>query len=73
MKALREASAELQMFPIDRHRLTPYAGPQCFPQLQDPARRFANDPKTSKVREIGADVARKQLTDCWLQCDTCKK
>ena len=59
MRALRDTSAELQMFPIDRHRLTPYAGPQCFPHLQDPARRLANDPKVGKAKEVGADVARK--------------
>ena len=73
MRALRETSAELQMFPIDRHRLTPYAGTQCFPHLPDPARRLANDPKVGKAKEVGADVARKQLTECWLQCDKCKK
>ena len=43
MQALRATSEELQMFPIDRHRLKAYAGPQCFPHLLDPARRFAND------------------------------
>ena len=73
MRALRETSEELQMFPIDRHRLKPYAGPQCFPHLQDLARRFANDEKPSTTTEVGADATRKQLTECWLQCDSCRK
>ena len=73
MRALRATSAELQRFPIDRHRLTPYAGPQCFPHLEDPARRFANDCKPGATLVPGTDVARKQLTECWLQCDRCRK
>ena len=73
MRALRATSAELQRFPIDRHRLTPYAGPQCFPHLEDLARRFANDCKPGPMAAGGTDVARKQLTECWLQCDKCRK
>ena len=73
MQALRATSAELQMFPLERNRLKPYAGPQCFPQLQDPARRFANEEEPGTTAEVGADAARKQLTECWLQCDKCKK
>ena len=41
--------------------------------MQDPARRLANDPKVGKAKEVRGDVARKQLTECWLQCDKCKK
>ena len=73
MQALRATSAELQMFPLERNRLKPYAGPQCFPHLQDPGRLFANDETASTKAELGGDAARKQLTECWLHCDTCKK
>ena len=63
MIALRATSDELQQFPIDRHRLKPYTGPQCFPHLLDPARRFANDEEPASNVEVGASEARKQLTD----------
>ena len=73
MQALRATSDELRMFPLERNRLKPYAGPQCFPHLQDPARRFADEEEPGTTAEVGADAARKQLTECWLQCDRCKK
>ena len=73
MEALRAISEELQKFPIVNAELTPYAGPQCFPHLQDPGRRHANVAKAGPAAEAGADVARKQLTDCWLQCEKCRK
>ena len=73
MGALRTASTEQWMFPIENARLTPYAGPQCFPHLQDPGRRHANTVKAGATGELGADAARKQLTECWLKCDHCAK
>ena len=73
MRALRATSEELQQFPIVRQRLTPYAGPQCFPHLKDPARKHANKAEAGAMVEVSADVARKQLTECWLQCDKCMK
>ena len=73
MEALRNTSDELRLFPIEHAKLKPYAGPQCFPHLQDPARRFANAVTAEGAAEVGADVARKQLTECWLQCDKCRK
>ena len=36
-------------------------------------RRFANDEEPGTTAEIGADAARKQLTECWLRCDKCKR
>ena len=73
MRALRTTSDELRQFPIERQRLKPYAGPQCFPHLKDPARKHANKEEGGATSEVGADVARKQLTECWLQCDKCRK
>ena len=73
MEALRATSDELRLFPIVTGNLTPYAGPQCFPHLQVPARRFAGDAKRGNTADVGADAPRKQLTGCWLQCDRCRK
>ena len=73
MRALRTTSDELRQFPIERQRLQPYAGPQCFPHLKDPARKHANKEEVGLTPEVGADVARKQLAECWLQCDKCRK
>ena len=73
MQALRATSDELRLYPIVNAELTPYAGPQCFPQLQDRSRREANTVKAGVAAELSGDPARRQLTECWLKCDRCAK
>ena len=45
MKALRDTSDWLGKFPMETNGMEQYAGPQCFPQVREAARRSANSAK----------------------------
>lgn len=75
MEALRRTSDHLKDYHWECERLTPYAGPQCFPQLQDPERREANASRRLPVADAERDSGRSGLRSCgwdrWRRCDSC--
>ena len=70
-------SDELRKYPIVTDNLTPFAGPQCFPQVFDDNRYVAPSPgkveAATAAREQGH--LEEQLSSCWLRCQNpmCKK
>ena len=75
---LRAVNNEIDNYPMVRVQLKPYAGPQCFAQLQDKERLYANMPgeDTGVGGKIGTSDKRfNVLRDCWMRCDNenCKK
>ena len=81
MAALRATTRELERYPLQQGDLTPFAGPQCFPQHGDRARVLANG-QPAQARggaEEGAPEEEacadkfEQLRSCWLRCDRCRK
>ena len=75
MQALQATTDELGGYPIMTCSMTPYAGPQCFPHLEQEERVQAN--RHGSVRVAGEDVVDRhafhQFETCWLKCDGCGK
>ncbi len=66
MKALRDTSDWLGKFPMETNCMEQYAGPQCFPQIREAARRGANSSARKVVQDDDAGIAlpeaREQMT-----------
>ena len=75
MMALAATSDELRRSVYEYGSLDAYAGPQCFPQLQDKARVDANQKRKADADDnVEADDANvEQLRGCWFRCDRCRK
>ena len=88
MVALAAVSDELRKYPMVLERLTPFAGPQCYPHL-DPRsasyRVHANERRRDGEAEEGEGGAAREGAEpraeacavldegCWLRCDRCSK
>ena len=80
MLVLANTSSELSKYANACEYLKPFAGPQCFPQLQDAERREANDLERLRAsREAGGEASSATggffkgcAWDCWRQCDACR-
>ena len=63
--------------PLKYEEMTPYAGPQCFPQIFDDARYYSNQEARSRRRDAldRSGVTASRLTDCWMRCGNphCRK
>ena len=75
MMALAATRNELQGNRYEYGSLDEYAGPQCFPQLQDKSRVDANQKRKADADDNAeADDANvEQLRGCWFRCDHCRK
>jgi hypothetical protein len=77
MRALVLTSVHLSKFSTACEYLTPYAGPQCFPHLQDVERREANGLDRLLVSAGGAVSADGLFQGCawdrWRRCDGCRR
>ena len=82
MDALRAVSKRGRMHHSAglRARLVPFAGPQCFPQVQDRERLDANASSGAMggtgaspggVQSAGSVAA--DFRECWMQCDCCRR
>ena len=76
MRALRLTSDHLEKYPAMHASMDGYVGRQCYPQLADNPRYFANNEVAAVVSEqaVGQSIpaAREQMR-CWLQCGACRK
>ena len=77
MEALQATSNALKDCPLARgDDAKAFAGPQCFPQLQDEARLHANMPAPAAGADTAVpppSAAREQMQDGWMRCDRCMK
>ena len=74
MDALRATNDELKHYPQKCCQLRHYAGPQCYPQLFEESRRFANGSNVEQESpEVSLEMGRERrlMENCWLRCDAC--
>ena len=77
VEALQTTSSVLRLKSLKHIEMTAYAGPQCFPQIFDDTRYFANSEGDSqRVVEVDeSGVIAERLIDCWMRCGNphCRK
>ena len=73
MRALRATSLRLKLQPELIKYFREYAGPQCYPQLQERERTRANEPEAQPGPQEERPLILEQFKDCWMLCDKCEK
>ena len=70
------SQSSMEKHPYEYGSLDAFAGPQCFPQLQDQARVDANQKRGGQKEDENFDGDEgdvDQLRGCWFRCDHCRK
>jgi hypothetical protein len=77
MRALRATSVFLRQLPEVQKSLKEYAGPQCYPQLEERGRWRGNQQHDPELTRGGAvPESGNELDDfraCWMCCDSCSR
>ena len=72
VRALRATSLRLKRQTELIKYFREYAGPQCYPQLQERERTRANEPEAQPGPQEERPVILEQFKDCWMRCDSAK-